>query len=226
MTAEEALRMVFSKAWDSCYEAEGGGEEDAVQQEEAFKRFVKEKHGEIVAAMRAIRADDKDTWLPLAGLVQDWVFRDMIRDAAEQALAEAIEAGKLRSTQEVRPDGTLLVVFYGRNPKGGEVTMSTERPRRYQRSRRRGARLPPGTVCVDRSTKWGNEVSRPVAKTYEAHAACVEEYRAKLMAPAGDAKREEARRELRGRNLACYCPLDLPCHADVLLAIANGEESP
>ena len=28
--------------------------------------------------------------------------------------------------------------------------------------------------------------------------------------------------ELRDRNLACYCSPELPCHADVLLAIANG----
>lgn len=27
--------------------------------------------------------------------------------------------------------------------------------------------------------------------------------------------------ELRGRNLACWCPLDSPCHADVLLELAN-----
>ena len=26
---------------------------------------------------------------------------------------------------------------------------------------------------------------------------------------------------LRGKNLACWCPLDQPCHADVLLEIAN-----
>lgn len=29
-------------------------------------------------------------------------------------------------------------------------------------------------------------------------------------------------RALRGRDLACWCPLDQPCHADVLLEIANG----
>ena len=29
--------------------------------------------------------------------------------------------------------------------------------------------------------------------------------------------------ELRGKNLACWCRLDQPCHADVLLEIANGE---
>lgn len=28
--------------------------------------------------------------------------------------------------------------------------------------------------------------------------------------------------ELRGRDLACWCPPGLPCHADVLLEIANG----
>lgn len=27
---------------------------------------------------------------------------------------------------------------------------------------------------------------------------------------------------LRGHNLACWCPLDQPCHADVLLELANG----
>ena len=27
--------------------------------------------------------------------------------------------------------------------------------------------------------------------------------------------------ELRGKNLACWCPLDHPCHADVLLKLAN-----
>ncbi len=32
---------------------------------------------------------------------------------------------------------------------------------------------------------------------------------------------EQVRRELRSKNLACWCPLDQPCHADVLLEIAN-----
>ena len=30
--------------------------------------------------------------------------------------------------------------------------------------------------------------------------------------------------ELRGRDLACWCPLDQPCHADVLLELANGAD--
>ena len=33
---------------------------------------------------------------------------------------------------------------------------------------------------------------------------------------------DDARRELAGRDLACWCPLDQPCHADVLLRVANA----
>jgi len=33
--------------------------------------------------------------------------------------------------------------------------------------------------------------------------------------------RDAIKRELRGYNLACYCDLENPCHADVLLRIAN-----
>lgn len=35
---------------------------------------------------------------------------------------------------------------------------------------------------------------------------------------------DDVRRELAGRDLACWCKLDQPCHADVLLAVANGGE--
>lgn len=34
----------------------------------------------------------------------------------------------------------------------------------------------------------------------------------------------DVRAELAGKNLACWCPLDQPCHADVLLEIANGAD--
>jgi hypothetical protein len=32
---------------------------------------------------------------------------------------------------------------------------------------------------------------------------------------------DDVKRELRGRDLACYCPLVEHCHADVLLTVAN-----
>lgn len=34
---------------------------------------------------------------------------------------------------------------------------------------------------------------------------------------------EAARRELKGKQLACWCA-PLPCHGDVLAAVADGEE--
>lgn len=37
---------------------------------------------------------------------------------------------------------------------------------------------------------------------------------------------EAARTELRGRDLMCWCPLDEPCHADVLLELANEVGAP
>lgn len=36
---------------------------------------------------------------------------------------------------------------------------------------------------------------------------------------------EEIRAHLRGKNLACWCALDAPCHADVLIEIANAPEA-
>lgn len=34
---------------------------------------------------------------------------------------------------------------------------------------------------------------------------------------------DEIREELAGHDLACWCPLGSPCHADTLLAIANEQ---
>lgn len=33
---------------------------------------------------------------------------------------------------------------------------------------------------------------------------------------------DEVKKELAGKNLACWCPLDVHCHADTLLELANG----
>jgi hypothetical protein len=33
------------------------------------------------------------------------------------------------------------------------------------------------------------------------------------------------RRDLAGYDLACWCPLDQPCHADVLLELANADDT-
>lgn len=57
----------------------------------------------------------------------------------------------------------------------------------------------------------------------EAKARVVAEYREWLRcAPRGIEVAAAARRELSGLKLYCCCPLDRPCHADVLAEIANG----
>ena len=89
-------------------------------------------------------------------------------------------------------------------------------PRRLQRSRRKGARLPAGTVVVSRPTKWGNP--HPLAL---GRAEAVRRYRDDLLAGRLPVSVDDVRRELGGKDLACYCPLDEACHADVLIEIAN-----
>ena len=90
-------------------------------------------------------------------------------------------------------------------------------PQRFQRARRKGAHLPVGVVVVTRPTKRGNP--HPLTLGREE---AVRRYRDDLLAGRLTVTVEDAKRELRGCDLACYCPLDQPCHADVLLAVANG----
>ena len=68
-----------------------------------------------------------------------------------------------------------------------------------------------------------NQFGKPVG-TYKGftQADAVEWFRDYLkMNPDGQRLAERARVELRGKNLACWCKPGEPCHADVLLEIAN-----
>lgn len=80
-------------------------------------------------------------------------------------------------------------------------------PRRVQRKRTKGWRMPPNTVYVGRPTKWGNPYSSAV--DLGRYRTFIEQHRADDLP------------SIRGKNLACWCPLDQPCHADVLLELAN-----
>lgn len=119
-----------------------------------------------------------------------------------------------------------------------------DRPIRVQLSRRKGWRMPPNTVKVDRTTKWGNpfvtvrsgSVSGRSPMTRRMAAQSFRSLLGKtdgwwpvpLPWPAGKIPAghpttiDDVRRELAGKNLACWCPLREPCHADVLLEIANA----
>jgi hypothetical protein len=100
-------------------------------------------------------------------------------------------------------------------------------PKRIQRKRTKGWRMPEGAVYVGRPSAWSN----PYRGSNPADA--VDLFRDMLArapiangswrpAKSGETVYETIRRELANKNLACWCPLDQPCHADVLLEIANG----
>jgi len=108
------------------------------------------------------------------------------------------------------------------------------KPIRIQRSRAKGSRLSAANglpiVCVSRPSKWGNPFSTDLAgaagdRKAALRAQSVAQFRHALAS--GDASLgfslADVTHELRGKNLACWCPLDEPCHADVLLDVANSE---
>ena len=111
-------------------------------------------------------------------------------------------------------------------------------PIRIQRSRQRKQVSPNGLPIkyVGRPTKWGNpyrvkgepdnwfvvEGEEPLAtfnQKEDAIDCCLELFREYIV-------REHKRgklniEDLRGYNLSCWCPLDEPCHVDVLFELLN-----
>lgn len=108
-------------------------------------------------------------------------------------------------------------------------------PERIQLKRSKGWRMPDNTVKIDRTTRYGNpfEVSEDDAgwnikgpdftrsglrSKAEASTIAVDAYR--QWAEAGNVPDVGA---LRGKNLACWCPVDGACHGNVLLQLANRQ---
>lgn len=114
-------------------------------------------------------------------------------------------------------------------------------PKRIQRKRTKGWRLPDNAISVGRPGRWGNPFRGDNAARWFAYWS---EHRdqtasqvvrtAKLAGDRlhcdvkkwlhinGEAYFRDAHR-LAGIDLACWCSLDDPCHADVLLRIANHD---
>ena len=122
-------------------------------------------------------------------------------------------------------------------------------PVRIQRKRTKGWKMPENTVYVGRPTKWGNRyrvVYKPLMSSgedgieypywvvdsdenyirgynteIEATKTAVRLFShyiyAKIRMKVLDPK------ELKGKNLACFCRSDKLCHADVLIEVANGQ---
>lgn len=120
---------------------------------------------------------------------------------------------------------------------------------RIQRRRTKGWRMPEGAIYVGRPTIWGNpyRVIRQGKTTWEVYAFEESSPTASFVSRTGVEARafaverllclidnyrdpwgaDRIRNELAGSDLACWCPLEdehgnrVPCHADVLLEIAN-----
>lgn len=92
--------------------------------------------------------------------------------------------------------------------------------------------MPPNTVYVGRPTRWGNPFPVDIY-----HEEAIDKYRRWLLGEMSASEMQESsyygdpriglahmRRlvkphELRGKDLACWCKEDAPCHADVLLEL-------
>jgi len=116
-------------------------------------------------------------------------------------------------------------------------------PVRIRRSRAKGSKLtsPNGlpVVCVTRPGIFGNPFTAGdpfpdgVPEGVDTRPIVVMMFREWLDGTPGYERMLPGRRaellarlpELRGKNLACFCALDSPCHADLLLALANPPEA-
>lgn len=124
----------------------------------------------------------------------------------------------------------------------------SEKPIRIQRKRTKGWRMPENTVYVGRGSAWGNPFKvgeilpgghgeeqprwgarRTAAQAVKEYAKMMDSYRHHGPTSGMDhllismANLGTIQAELKGKNLACWCPLDQPCHADWLLEVANDE---
>lgn len=100
---------------------------------------------------------------------------------------------------------------------------------RIQRSRKKGYKTPPNTIYVGRPTKYGNPYTvkdymlsltpNPNDEEEDFHTWATNAYRQYL--ERNPKLIELAKKELKGKNLSCFCSLDKDCHVDVLLEIAN-----
>ena len=74
-------------------------------------------------------------------------------------------------------------------------------------------------MVVARPSRWGNPF---VVGRDGDRVECVALYRRALERGELSFTVDDVRRHLAGRDLACWCALDVACHADVLLDVAKG----
>lgn len=98
--------------------------------------------------------------------------------------------------------------------------------------------MPPGTVKVDRTTRWGNpfrvrKVSRDMSAVFDGetklgelpHKAatilCIQLFR--LYATSRAHKEPDWLKPLCGKDVACWCRMGSPCHADAIINIIQKD---
>ena len=124
------------------------------------------------------------------------------------------------------------------------------KPIRIQRKRTKGFKMPENTVYVGRPSKWGNPFKVGLIMNYMdvLHFMAFNDVR-KYFKITGQTVNSIAKKpldiedcmylyknykfrvssetmkklmaELKGKNLACWCKIGEPCHADILLRLAN-----
>lgn len=112
--------------------------------------------------------------------------------------------------------------------------MAKAKPKRIQRRRTKGWRKPENAVCVTRPGIFGNPFSRKLPRKEQVRLYRLfrwGRWKALRAAGCGDlgilalqALRITVIKrlpELAGRDLACFCPLDVECHGDILLEWAR-----
>jgi len=94
------------------------------------------------------------------------------------------------------------------------MTNDSKMPKRIQRKRSKGWKMPPNTIYVGRPTKWGNPFKMRVEDDRGIVIWYYEDWLRKKLV-----EDPTFLDELKGKDLACWCPLDKSCHADVILKI-------
>ena len=107
-------------------------------------------------------------------------------------------------------------------------------PKRVQRKRTKGYKLPANTICVNRPSVWGNPF---IVGQFGTQQECVDAYELLLsgkicLSNQVDFETQKKyyefvrdhKHELKGKNLACFCSEFSPCHADILLKVCNAEK--
>ena len=162
-------------------------------------------------------------WNPLSS-GQEAAWRDdLVHIVCLDCLVDVCRRGELREIDRVDISVVAFLRLYdgqGANregPASGVITDHQGSPVRVQRKRTKGWRMPENTVYVGRGSPFGNPYV--VRRNVHTPMAAVAKFREYLDGDPGLVER--AKMTLWGKNLACWCPLDQPCHADILLEVSN-----